>query len=105
MNAFDKLYKFRKFSGVYRIGNAPYEKGMYIILVKDYGYVAVYVNGEETEVFDPKGRFHPSIQEYLKMCNVHSARFNSFFYKDEISNRICDFVKSRLNLSWGAVSI
>lgn len=105
MSVFDKLYKFRQFNGVHRIGNAPFEKGMYVLLIKEYGYVAVYVNGEETEVFDPKGRLHPSIRDYLKMCNIHSLRYNSFYYKDENEKRVCDFVKSRLNLIWGAVSI
>ena len=97
MNVFDSLYRFKSFGGVHRLGNVPFDKGMYILLVPDYGYVAVNVSGSDSEIFDPKGRVHPSIREYLKMCNVHSFRYNTMFYKQENEKRVSQFVTSKLN--------
>lgn len=97
MNKFDSLYRFKNFDGVHRLGNVPFENGMYIVFIPEYGFVAVHVSGSDSEIFDPKGRIHPSIREYLKMCNVHSFRYNTRFYKDEIEKKVHDFVTSRLN--------
>ena len=104
MSSFDSLFRLKGFSGVYPIGNVPYESGMYIVYIKQHGYVAVHVNGNETEVFDPKGRLHPSIKEYLKMCNIHHAKFNNRFYQDKNNSHIRDYVKSRLSLVWEPVN-
>jgi len=102
MNTFKELYQLRNFSGVYRIGDAPYEKGIYILFIQQYGYVAVCVDGNESEVYDPKGRLHPSIKEYLKMCNVHSAKYSSLFNKFENEEKIKDFIKSKACQVWEA---
>ena len=95
--SFKSLYNLFGFSGEYRVGDAPFGRGTYVLHIKGYGYVGVFVDGDDSAVFDPKGVVHPSIKEYLKMCNVEKISwYNTKAYHENSDLKIISFVRLSL---------
>lgn len=86
------------YRGLFAVGNAPYVfkvPSSLLIRIPNYGVVAILVNKHRhVSVLDPYGQFHPSIKEYLKMCNLPHVVHNTFPCLNEHDELCSSFIQA-----------